>query len=202
MKIINKTQWATEDLRRVFSAVLADSNKHEARKVEGAAMWNRKYREHFKSKILKITIVYSRGGGFSGYAFLHSGIMRIRVPKPTGEAPAFDVFKLAYVFEHELAHCRGFQHKGMGCLNSWDHAKAENYPCAVGLTVGIEPSRPKAEKADGQIVRYQRAVAAAARWAAKRKRAANAEKKALTKVKRYERIFEADGRLAALKQKN
>jgi len=186
MKIINKTQWATRDLRRVFAAVLVRWNKIDDRKVSSRRLNN-------------VEIVNTRWRGPSGCAYVGSGTMTIRLPKP--EHGPLDVFKVGFLFEHELAHCAGYGHKRMGPLNHWTIAHSGRYDYLDGMTIErAEPKAPK-PKPDRKIVNYQRAVAALKRWESKRKRAENAAKKYRAKVRRYERGLEADGRLAALKDK-
>jgi hypothetical protein len=185
MKIKNSTVWDTADLRRVFAAVLTQSNK-----VEG----------NFPSKRLKIDVVYTKGGGYSGCAWLHTGRMTIRVPRPRAATSLalfgpteVDVFSLAWLFEHELAHCRGFKHDQMGCLNNWPTAerRKEMYPCVAGMKIGLAPVKPAKPKPDAQAVRHAAAVAQLMRWKTKAKRAATGVKKAQARVRYYERVAAA-----------
>jgi hypothetical protein len=223
----NKTAWDTRALRTVFLKII-----NENIKFEGAL-----------KHLVRCTVVYGRGRGsnFSGYAYLHSGTMRLRVPRPsdacwhctkgevdagwprddgkeglmfisgrpnprpcehcdgTGKSDkgmtldAEDVFKLAHLFEHELAHCRGYQHKGMCSLNNWAHANATSYPYLDGITIGVRQvkPKPKATTADKQRVRLDRTLASIKAWESKLSRAETALKKLHARRKRYERALSA-----------
>ena len=146
MKIINKTQWDTRALRKVFTAVYRESVKYD-----GKHDWR-----------LKITVVYARGwGGYSGCAYLNSGTMRIRLPKPGNlRGETLDIFNLAHLFEHELAHCRGQNHDTMGKLNNWKFAVAEEYPYLDPQThaVPLKAEKPKIRR-DVQVDRHDRVAA-------------------------------------------
>lgn len=183
LKVLNKTQWATRDLRRIFSAVLRDSNKWEG-KLNGA---------------VRVTVVHSRTGSFSGYAYLNSTVMRLRVPTPDSlKGAALDVFKLAYLFEHELAHCRGYVHEDMVGLNSWKCATETNYRYVAGMTVAAKPPPKAKPKADVQVTRYLRVVAGIDKRERERAKLERALSKLAAKRRYYERVLAVDGRLAAL----
>lgn len=191
MQITNTTQYNTEDLRKVFSAVLASTNKD----CTPVKHWYQRIQSgYFASKWLKIQVKNSMHG-HSGSAYVNSGRMTIRIPKTD-----LDIVKLAFVFEHELTHCRGYRHKDMGSIRRWSHATPDNYECIKGMVVNVieKGSKPKQ---DLQIKRYENVLAIYKKWEAKRKSAANRERKALESVKYYEKMFATDGRLAAIQKK-
>ena len=114
MKIINKTDWETEDLKKILTRALNEDDK-----IEG------KYR--YRSQ-LKVEIVYSKGPRrwvveyykkhdldlperkwYSGYAYYNGNLMRLRVPKKE-----ISKVLLSKIFIHEMGHIRGFRHSGMG----------------------------------------------------------------------------------------
>src|SRR5262252_7682846 len=71
LNIVNRTQWPTRSLRTVMLKVLNANIK-----LEGPLRHP-----------LRVTIVHSKKrwhgrGGYTGYAYLHSGTMKLRVPKP------------------------------------------------------------------------------------------------------------------------
>lgn len=185
MKIINKTRWDTRDLRRVFAAVLRRWNKTDNRKVPSRRLKN-------------VNVVSARWRGVSGCAYVASGWMTIRLPK---EKEQLDVEQIGFVFEHELAHCAGYQHSEMGPLNSWKMVTIGRYDYLRGFEIRAKVAPAPKVRSDRQVERYQREVASLARWRTKLKRAQTGVKAHQAKVKRYERILAADGRLAALTSK-
>src|SRR5262245_13779521 len=64
--INNKTAWDTRQLRTVFLKVI-----NENIKFEGPLQYG-----------IRARVVYTRRGGYSGYAYFHSGRMTIRLPHP------------------------------------------------------------------------------------------------------------------------
>jgi len=159
--IHNKTGWRTRDLRKVFTAVY-----RTVRKTEGQL-----------GHTLKITVTHSRGM-FSGYAYLNSGIMRLSIPSPkfapAGYEPGgLDVLQLAWLFDHELAHCYGHQHKVMGRLNHASYASPFNYPYLEGVTVAPVPPVIR-DRANIPTARAARLSARLKAWQDKERRAARA----------------------------
>ena len=171
--IVNNTKWSTRALRSVFLKVINENIKHEGP----------------LKHLLRVTVVNSRRqwGGFSGYAYLHSGTMRLRLPKlGLDDDDKLDVFRLGYLFEHELAHCRGYQHKGMGCLNSWASANEKYYPYLRGMSVGRQAEKLNPE-VDIRRTRYERVLGRIRSWESKAKRARTALKKLAAQRTYYER---------------
>src|SRR5262245_9182223 len=171
--IDNQTAWDTRALRTVFLKVINENIKFEGPLLHG----------------IKARVVYTRRGGYSGYAFYHSGRMTIRLPHPTRSRstetrlPMLDIYHVAHLVEHELAHCRGYKHKGMCGLNGWKNAKASYYPYLDGLTIGLKAEKPK-PVVDKTAVKTERIAARIKSWETKLKRAENALKK-LRKQQRY-----------------
>jgi hypothetical protein len=168
MRIINETEWDTRQLRRVFSAVLRESNRVEGRH-------NHRLRIHV-----------ARGRYVSGYAYFNSGRMKLRLPSP--KHGPLEVFMVGWLFDHELAHCRGHRHEVMGRLNSQSHATAENYPYLVGLSLGpkLVPLKPVINL---QAVRAARVAARLKAWEARQVRAERAVKKLRRQAAYYARAI-------------
>ena len=114
MKIINKTDWKTADLKKILAKALNEDDK-----IEGKYLYR---------NLLEIEIVYSKGPQkwvvesykkrnlempehwlYSGYAYHSSNLMRLRVPKRE-----ISKVLLAKMFIHEMGHIRGYKHGGMG----------------------------------------------------------------------------------------
>jgi hypothetical protein len=91
------------------------------------------------------------------------------------ELLTLNTFKLAHIFEHELAHCRGYQHKGMCALNSWK-PRPGDYAYLEDFKVGVQTEKPK-PIINHKAVRAARVDARIELWEAKLKRAQNALKK-------------------------
>lgn len=180
MQITNKTDWNTADLRRVFSKVLARWNAVEVLK------------RRVPSKKLRIKINSTRWANYSGHAYYNSGFMTLNLNKTT-----LDVRKVAYLFEHELAHCAGYTHKQMHQLNNWKTAGTARYAYVEGEVIRKKEIKPQ-PKVDRQALAYQRTLDSIQRWNTKAKRAATALKKLNATRKYYEKMFAADGRLAAI----
>jgi hypothetical protein len=170
MKIINETEWDTRQLRRVFSAVLRESNR-----VEGQHNYT-----------LSVHVVRARGRTVSGYAYFHSGRMKLRLPSP--KHGALDTILVGWLFDHELAHCRGHAHKVMGQLNHQSSATTENYPyLTAGEGLGTKTAPLPAIYF--QVVRAARVTARLKAWEARQARAERAVKKLRRQAAYYARAI-------------
>ncbi len=137
-------------------------------------------------KALHVVVKYNHQkdqGSCSGRATLARSVITIMVPSQV-------------VDRVDLAHTRGMQHRQMNrnpqyCrIGDWRqrYAWAEMMP--------LERSMPKAKpKADAQMQRYQRALASEKRWLTKLKRAQTALAKLRSKLRYYERVLTAAGKL-------
>lgn len=188
MKIKNESNWQTRDLKRVFTAILNRWNKIDPKKVP-------------TKRLTDIVIVNSRRdlpGFFSGHAWLRSGSMRLRLPKSYLTAK-----EVAYLFEHELAHCAGYRHAEMGPLaHRRPMLASDRYDFVLDYPLRQKGTKEPKPKADIQIVRYQRALANLTRATTRLKRAQTIAKKHQATVRYYEKKLAADGRLAALRKDN
>ncbi len=185
MKITNKTDWSTADLRRVFSAVLARWNAREEPRYQVKS-----------TRLRRITVVPTRWGSYSGHAFYDSGTMRLRLNKKVLSAR-----KVAWLFEHELAHCAGQSHdahhgrqamlpwinKGPATPELWDR----HYGFVDGLTINLAAPKPAKPKPDRQALAYERTLAGIKRWTTKAKRAQTALRTLAKKKRYYEKALAA-----------
>ena len=206
MRIKNETDWDTADLRRIFALVLTRWNKIDDRKVPSKRLRN-------------VTVVNAKWVQYpTGHAYLNSGTIRLRLPRRIDEhvmkrssyGSKYDhlirgtemkdfVRRVAFLFEHELAHAAGYDHNRMGPLNHWVTATTSRYDYVDGLEIRKKEVKVR-PKADVQVVRYQAATAALQRWESKLKRAQTGIRTYRAKVRYYEKALAADGRLAALKK--
>lgn len=94
MKITNRTNYQTADLRAIVARVVAD---------ELADFPDRR-------KALQVEVVHTHGpgGGMSGVAWKRSRRVRLRVPKVGADPVLF-----AWLAAHEVAHVRGMGHRKM-----------------------------------------------------------------------------------------
>jgi len=166
VKIINKTHFETRDLRAIFQKAAEIELEPEHRKR------------------LKVYVVYSRGGGMSGCAYIKSNWSKVRIAKHETVNPR----NLAYLAAHEFAHCRGMRHRQMpSYLRHWSGSH-ERYAWAEGMQVRIRPKKKRltfrALDTDTKIIHARRMHA---RALTRLKRAQTIEKKWRVKVKYYEK---------------
>ena len=190
VKIINKTNWDTNSLKRVLIKALNEDDK-----VEG---------KYGYRNGLKITIVYSKGGHpdwvvrrykkegkelsprelYSGYAWVGGSGMRLRVPREI-----FNVRRFVKLFIHEMSHIRGIRsHRAIGRVKDKDLEWAKNYSVEQ-KEVEIKP------KADLQLKRYEHVLAALKDKKSKLKRLQNQIKKWTQKKRYYEHVLIANGKI-------
>jgi len=135
MKIINKTDWNTRNLRSVICAVLSFQNKTEG-KLDSYQKKNlvitivnsRKSSWIHRSKLEKLSAVphgmedkgWIEFPSFSGYAYRNGYEMRLRIPSVEfceRHLMGLDLAHFGYLISHELDHIRGYDHKHM--RDSW-----------------------------------------------------------------------------------
>lgn len=92
MRIDNKTQWRTDQLKAILQQVSLTA-------LDG--FQKRKDR-------LKVTIVYSSNGSHRGHATLGGTRMTLTIPRDNVNKHRF-----AWVADHEFGHIRGQDHKQM-----------------------------------------------------------------------------------------
>ena len=174
MKLLNKSRWKTLDLKKLFTEVIRRNSK-----VEGKLdQW----------KKIEIEIISSRNRCYSGHAMYNGAYIRLRFPTENID-PVF----VAWLFEHELYHIRGYHHNqldkatmGRGSMDEWAWAKEYS----------IEATLPKSKpKEDIQLKRYNRILAVIQTKAKTLKRLQNQIKKWTLKKRYYEKTLVASGKL-------
>lgn len=189
MKIINKTNWDTLDLKKVLTKVLDEDDKVEGRY---------KYRNY-----LEVTISYSKGYPgwvishykkkgkelparevYSGSAWVGGTGMGLRVPRGK-----FDVKRFARIFIHEMSHIRGISsHRAIGVVEDED----------LGWTKGYSVRQKEAKvkpKPDLQMRRYEHVLEMLKAKKSQLKRLQNQIKKWNQKRKYYESVLVASGKI-------
>lgn len=197
LKITNRTDWRTDDLRRVFQAGM---------RAVGIA-----------DQYRYVTVIYSRTK-VSGYAHYHGGPVRMHVPRPKRikDRERF-TRSVAQVWEHELYHTINVKHREMDRDLRWC---CQPVPWAEGLEVrerGTKaPSKPapaptptpapeqpaahpKLKRAEQNKRRWEKRLATAnrmlgrqlkpldwARWSLEARKAEDKVKAYARKVKRYQ----------------
>lgn len=178
LKVINKTDWDTQDLRKLILAAMKEVID----------------KDDWRYKEMKVTIEKSRSG-IRGYAFLNSNCMRLKLPKE------FEFIKLARVIGHEFFHILGYRHKDMRGHFFQVHQTTETLmsdPCMKWAwpLLNIRKKEPKVKpKKDLQVVRYLKLKDRLEDKQKKLKRLGKQIKKLMPKIKRYEKILQAAGKI-------
>jgi len=189
MKIINKTNWDTLDLKKVLTKALDEDDKVEGRY---------EYRSY-----LEVTISYSKGypswvirhyqkenreipirERYSGSAWVNGTRMTLRVPREK-----FDVKRFARIFIHEMSHIRGIRsHRVIGVVKDEDLKWTKDY------SVRQEETKVK-PKTDLQVRRYEHVLEMLKAKKSQLKRLQNQIKKWNQKRKYYESVLIANGKI-------
>lgn len=155
MKVVNKTHFRTDDLRRILS-------RCAERELDAA-----------KRKVLHVTVCYARRRGTaSGCAHIGGRYATVRINKHEPNAAAF-----AWVAMHEFRHIRGWSHREMKAT----YCDADTLPYAWANELGIRRAEPKRKERPGvdaklahaermhrqALTRQKRATTIARKWAAK-----------------------------------
>lgn len=190
MLITNETHWRTDQLKAIIQQVSLTA-------LEGFEK---------RKKRLKITIVYSRKGGYHGCVNgLGGTTMTLRIPKEEVDKPQF-----AWLVDHEMGHVRGQDHRQMtqaemywsvylnpdddndnrctSDVNDPKYAWAKTFP----LERKNIPAKPLVNL---QEVRYNATLAAITRWEAKmngNEMENKRIKKELAKLKDRKRYYEKE----------
>jgi hypothetical protein len=174
--ITNETKYKTADLRRLFCKALSLNNK-----IEGKPDLFRR---------LFIRVVY---GGYSGNAYLGTGTMKIRIPNYINSTYKsrnnleVDPKYIAWVFTHELYHCRGFRHRPLSKSIMEYSNKEGEWNWAIHYPIGKQEKKLKPKGDDLRIVRYTHVCKMVTEKQRQIKRLQNQLKKWNTKKKYYER---------------
>jgi len=189
MRITNKTAWDTRQLHKVFSACLAEVQRHE----------NSPY---LRAKNFRVTVEThkSKNTWVGGHAVYYGSYCTIKIPVPTRYSEESNPAKqVADTFIHELGHCIGIKHQSHTINDkvSWYDTIEHLYQEWMDKTITREafPLGPAKEKpkpvVDVQAKRYEAALANLARAKTRAKRANTIMKKWMVKVRYYERAIAA-----------
>lgn len=185
MKIINNTNFDTKILRKIFSVALRLNEKSEGK--------------YLRKKQLKVEVVSARQEeACTGWAYIGIPHMRIKIH------PNFtNVKAIAFVFEHELYHNRGYRHDkmpkmfmcyGNSCnYNGWSgkniDAVKERYKELENVQLLKKQIKKEKEKEDIKEKRYNKIIIKIDDIKRKIKRYENMLKKYSNKKKYYEKQF-------------
>jgi len=196
MRIINKTDWKTEDLKKILTKALNEDDK-----IEGKYLYRNQ---------LEIEIVYSKGPRrwvvesykkrnlempehwlYSGYAYYNGSLMRLRVPRKE-----ISKVLLAKIFIHEMGHIRGYKHSSMGgwidIEASW--AKDDKYQIR-------KKENRKKPREDLQLKRYKHVIEMIKQKGKILKRLRNQIKKWNVKKRYYEKVLTAAGKIKSERER-
>ncbi len=165
MKVVNKTNYDTSYLRSLFI---------QCEKYEGT---NHRYRE--------VEVIYKKGGGVSGRAWINSRYVEMKLPSYTRGPGCPTAHSVAQVYIHEVGHNLGLRHKDMASVNSIDISWLTNE--------SIPLKKLKAIKTKPNIVevRAKHAQKKLDEHLKKLKREKNLVKKYQRKIKYYEKKMAA-----------
>jgi len=187
MKIINSTNWRTEDLRKIFSEAKRRVNKIENRPI---------------NSIVTVRNGYNSDLSIWGRAYINSPHMTIiigRIKKVINpkrnekwkfameEITWTDEMKkkLAFVFTHEYYHNLGFRSQDRRNYK-YDWTEQFNYEWAKNYPIRLKEEKPKVA-VDVKAIRYQRAKSNLEKALTRFKRARTLLSKWQNKVKYYEK---------------
>lgn len=192
LKIVNRTHYSWQSLRAFLSAaILADGDPERAYTVT-------------------VTSIRRRGGWWtSGYAYYHSGTVRLRLPTRDASGnllavlPERSLRDAAVTTVHELMHCRGLRHRDMPA--GMKRCGGSDYPTPWlhdGLQIVAGKTQPAEHAAAaGQTPedrraallrrREEKAAAMLARWQRRLRLARTKVRRYSLSVRRYERRRQA-----------
>lgn len=170
MKIINYTNWKTENIRIILRIVAA------------------KELDPDQIKRLQITLVNvnrRHNNWVGGYAWYHSNRMVLKLPK---RGP-IDPCELAKVAAHEMAHTHGMKHRDMKGSRRYTNTEGwrELYAWAAEYPIEQKPEPAKPTLADKRLKKLEAAQSALLRWQRKAKLANTKMKKYKLTIKRIEK---------------
>lgn len=167
INLVNKTHWRDDHIK-AFIQRIAKDERPDLCKRGG------------KTLTCKVVYTRNRGCGSSGYAYYHSNLMTVRLPKQNPDKVDF-----AHVIAHELAHTRGVRHRDMTGLSRYQRVGRyrEIYAWADQLPLEITPKKVKAKPTtDAKLLHAEKMLKAAM---TREKRAVTLRKKWESKVKYY-----------------
>lgn len=192
MKILNKTYYETNSLRKLFTRCLKEQSK-----IEGELL-------DWQKKKLTVHIGYSRAKDnrsyVSGKAIVNGKTIWMFIPKDiTRDLAAFAfvpantkplVRDIAYVFLHELGHIRGFMHRKMYRQTFIEMANSFAHEFSIKIKAPIVK-----QKEDVQVKRYHHVLKVLTEKQTIFKRLQKQIQKYTVKKKYYEKVLVQAGKL-------
>jgi len=188
MRLINSTNYDGRTIRGIITSVFRRYEKLE-------------HKGFYDLDMLRAYVVYRRTAEnlpfwtVTGEAFLKGHYIKLFLDKSY-----VDVRTLAYVIEHELEHCFGYQHRKMAKITSarWENGYRSNYDWAAeDYGEMLNPRKPRTAGSPVlslQERRYQRLCEREKKWVPKYNRAKNALAKIREKKRYYEKQMAAKGK--------
>lgn len=178
MKIINKTNYDTLSLKKLFTRCLQEDEKHEGRLPES----QRDNLRIFVTNRHNATTV-------SGRAYVGGRTIKMKIPSQSvlarlNQTINDKVEAIAWIFIHELAHIRGYLHKAISDVPYQEMVKA--WSNDYKITEKVLAIR---EKKDIKYIRYEHIVKTLNNKLKGLKRLQNQIKKLQTKKRYYEKKF-------------
>lgn len=184
MKITNKTRYSGVVLRALILSTVTDVEDVLRNDNERAPLRASAIRDY-----CRVTVVYTRNGGCSGWATLNGACLRIRIQRK-----AVSLVELIWLIRHEVYHLFGVEHAAMadainnrsaGAYNNIRERFVEHIErygdtlSEISVAAKVKPTLEKTRSE--KLTSIQERID---RWESKRKRAETAIAK-LTKKQRY-----------------
>lgn len=185
IKLINKTKYSTADLRAFLRAGLTAFGARSDKVV--TVRYLRVVFHTLDEAGNRLPVYGPLGHGRVGRPGREAQHIWLHLPRRPEDLSVGDV---AHTLYHELLHNRGARHRDM--TREQMHWNGVPQPWCVGLSIGLEPARPRPSREEraARLVEEREAHARdmLARWEKKRGVAARSVKKWTAKVRYYERV--------------
>ena len=179
MKIENKTNYLTSDLRKLFTrCVRADE------KIEGKLFT-------YRGEKLTVTVTHSKSlYRVSGKAVINGYHLWMHLPHNMQHVT---INQIVFIFVHELAHIRGYRHKDIN-----DYVIRQFTDKMLEKDAGMlreKPAKAPKAKSDIQVQRYEHVLVMVTKKEKQLKRLQKQLTKWTQKRKYYERVLTSAGKL-------
>lgn len=143
LRLENRTDWSSIDLRRFLSAGI----------------------RRLRCGRRTVKIRYGRGRALTGWAYIGDPILQLTLPGPKWlrkrrkSLPAADLLELAQTFEHEIDHTKGKEHKDMPKWTSLRPKWHKGLPIRFvpEPILGVRAVKQKLKKAEERLEKARRA---------------------------------------------
>jgi hypothetical protein len=191
MKVDNKTDYSTRELRLIFHQVVRDLLK---KRPSWKADWKRYGGDYIVKTSNRLKDDFTSGHAFAGglgprwWSHTHKRAHNMHL----SIARNVSVAKLAATFEHELYHSFGVGDHGdfPPGVNSCNPEPFAHYPELLGLPERLsyveKATKPKATKQELQLGRIEKLLGREKSWVTKQRRTETALKKIRKSLKHYE----------------